>query len=254
MASPPLPLASPLSSPASPSLLPVFDNDTSLNFTSYPNGSVSTTFNLTPTTGDYSCVTLDSWGDVVGYLAWNHTTHVLYVRGVIYIDGSATIADNTANSYSGVDHTGVHRADGSDGSGGMGTIYLSGTFTMSGGSTRMCGWNTTTNSAAIVSGDCDFNSWTPKTSMLVIVAHGNDGSGNSISYSNAVQLQGGIFARNAIDLGSASNTEGPVIGSTIKATQSVTLNPLPYINSLPLGAPGNPNTHASPEPPVFISG
>ena len=50
----------------------------------YPNGSVPTTFDLTPTQ-DYSCSTAS------GSISWVASTKTLSVSGVMYIDGSAAV-------------------------------------------------------------------------------------------------------------------------------------------------------------------
>jgi Tfp pilus assembly protein PilX len=206
---------------------PTWDNNGSLNLTTYPNGSVPTSFNLTPATS-YTCRYVEPSGYVSGQLDWNATTKTLSIKGVMYIDGSAYTSNGVTNLYS-----------------GSGTLYLSGTFTMQTSTTKICG---------ITAGaTCSFSTWTPNSNMFILVAQGNSG-GKSIMMSQTTMWQGGFFAKNAIDLGNASSVEGPMIASTILATNSVQVKPLPYITTLPLGAPGNPNTHASPEPPSGYSG
>jgi Tfp pilus assembly protein PilV len=200
---------------------PVWDNNTTLDLTG--NGSAGS-FNLTPST-DYSCVYV-SGGVTLGQLTWVASTHTLTVKGVMYFDGSMYVTNNVTNTYN-----------------GSATIFLTGTFTMSQGSTRLCAVNT--GSA------CDFSTWNPNSEMLIFIAHGNDGSGNSVAFTNGVHFQGGLFAEKAIDLGQSSTVEGPMIGGDVKLSNSVTLKPLPTITTLPLGAPGNPNTHASPTAPTY---
>jgi hypothetical protein len=206
-----------------PSATPMFDNDAP-NYDLSTNGSVGTV-DITPLTS-YSCVGKDSSGMTVGEITWDATTRMLTLRGVMYIDGSVAIDDNVLITYQ-----------------GQATLYLTGTFTMSNGQTRLC--------AAWTGTDCDFTAWDPNTDMLIVVAHGNDGAGNSITFNQGVQFQGGLFAENAIDLGQSSRSEGPMIGSTVKLGQTVQIKPLPLIDTLPLGAPGNPNTHATPQKPVY---
>lgn len=203
---------------------PVFDNDGILDFANAPNGSVGTV-DLTPT-GSYSCIGRDAGGYEVGKIVWDAPTKTLTLSGAIYIDGSVLIDDNTLIKYS-----------------GHASLYLSGTFRMTNGQTRLC--------AAWSGNDCDFATWNPNQNMLIIVAHGDDGSGNSIQFQQGVQFQGGLFAENAIDLGESSRSEGPMIGRTVKVGQSVQIKPLPLIETLPLGAPGIPNTHATPQKPSF---
>ena len=69
--------------------------------------------NLTPGTS-YTCKT---WA---GELSWNATTHVLTVRGTMFIDGSAKIDNGLTNSYT-----------------GQGVIYMSGTLLIK--NSKLCG-------------------------------------------------------------------------------------------------------------------
>lgn len=205
---------------------PTWDNDGSLDFTNYPNGSVNTTsspFDLTPASSDYTCQGY-AGGLKVGEISWNHTTKVLTVEGVMYLDGSATV------TQSGTTYT------------GSATLYLSGTFTM-GQQATFC-----------ATANCDFSSWDPNQNMLIVVAHGNDGSGNSVSFNQQAKWQGGVYATNNFNLGQGTQAEGPIIAGSISVGQGVTLYPLPTIEQLPIGAPGNPNVHAVPASPGNYSG
>src|SRR4029079_9049548 len=135
-----------------------FDNDT------VRNTSLTSTFNLTASS-NYSCRTTNSNGFVVGELDWNATTRILDVRGTVFIDGNVSI-DGTVK-YRGVNKNGLHPSgsDGSDGLGGMMVMYVSGTVSLSNGGI-FCGWNTVSDTSAYSSNACDFNSWTPGTSMF----------------------------------------------------------------------------------------
>jgi len=207
------------------SATPVLDNDGVLLATG--NGSAGT-INLTPSTS-YSCIGKDAWGRTVGQISWNNTTKTLTVAGTIYIDGNVTIENQAANLYV-----------------GSATLYLTGVFRMSGGSTRLCGKRTASGS------DCDFTNWKPNEVLLIIIARGNDGSGNSVFFQNSVQFQGGFMAKEAINLGQTSINEGPMIAKTIRLEQSTRVKPLPYIDTLPPGTPGlDPNTYAQPTKPLY---
>jgi hypothetical protein len=87
--------------------------------------------------------------------------------------------------------------------------------------------------------------------MLIVVAHGDNGSGYSVSMANSTKWQGGFYAKNNIDLGQSSIDEGPMFASGITLGNSVTVKPLPAITNLPLGAPLVPNVHAAPAKPTF---
>jgi hypothetical protein len=203
---------------------PMWDNDTTLDLATYPNGSVPTAFNLTPG-ANYTCEATDGSGSIVGQLDWNNATKTLTIKGKMYIDGSVYSDNGVVNLYS-----------------GSATLYLSGTFSIT-NSTKFCG---STAGAA-----CDFSTWTPNSNMLVVVAHGNNGSGYSVSMSNSTKWQGGFFATNGIDLGQSSIDEGPMFASGINLGNSVQVKPLPTITNLPLGAPLSPNVHAAPARPTF---
>jgi hypothetical protein len=205
------------------SALPAFDNDTTLNLAT--NGSLASQ-DLTPAYS-YTCVGKDPYtGARVGELSWNNTTKTLTVAGAIYIDGSVYVSNGAANLYD-----------------GHATLYLTGTFSLTGGTTRLCASRSGTN--------CDF-SWDPNKKLLIIIPNGNDGSGNSVIFGNGVMFQGGFFAKNAVDLGQSSTSMGPMMGSTIKLSQSAQVKPLPLIDTLPLGAPGNPNTTAKAQAPTYV--
>jgi len=187
----------------------------------YPNGSVTTPFNLTPSQ-NYSCVTPN------GSINWNAATKTLTVSGVMYIDGSAAVTNQAVNEYN-----------------GMGTIYLSGYLTVDG---MMCGKRNATNS------DCDFTNWNPNTEMLIVGAHGQDASGRSVFLDNSAKWEGGIYGTGIDYLSNNAVIEGPTIGGTFAFLNNVVLKPFPIITTVPLGAPGNPNVYAQPNPPSGYSG
>jgi hypothetical protein len=203
---------------------PTWDNDTTLNLASYPNGSVPAMFNLTPGS-NYTCEATDSSGNIVGQLDWNNATKSLTIKGKMYIDGSVYSDNGVVNLYS-----------------GSATLYLSGTLLVT-NSTKICG-----STAGI---NCDFTTWSPNSNMLIVVAHGNNGSGYSVSMANSTKWQGGFFAANSIDLGQSSIDEGPMFSSGITLGNSVQVRPLPAITNLPLGGPLTPNVHAAPDRPTF---
>lgn len=207
---------------------PSFDGGTSplnttQNLTSpYANGSLSSTQNLTPSTADYTCKTGS------GELSWNHTTHTMTVKGVIYIDGNVSIGDGSVDEYN-----------------GQATLYTSGYITVNG---TMCGKRNADNTA------CDFSNWNPNSEMWILAAHGNNGSGYSVVFPNNATWEGGIYATNKINLLNNGTIEGPVIGGSADFNQNVVVKPFPVITSVPLGAPGNPNVYAQPNPPGSYSG
>ncbi|MGZ4300732.1 MAG: hypothetical protein ACXVE0_03845 [Gaiellaceae bacterium] len=222
-------------------LLPTsFDNDT------VRNSSLSSTFVLTAGS-NYTCQTTDASGSVVGELDWNSSTRILQVRGTVFIDGNVSI--DGVVKYRGVNVKGAHPSgsDGTDGLGGMMVMYVSGTVSLT-NTGVFCGWNTNTDSSAYSSGSCDFNSWTPATSMFMFVA------GGGVTLNQGSYFQGAIFTAGAVTLGQSAQSEGPIIAGSITLGQSVKMKPLPGLADLPLGAPGNPNTSGIPEAPTYGSG
>jgi Tfp pilus assembly protein PilX len=217
-----------------------FDGDTTRN------NNLATAFNLTPGT-NYTCQTKNANGYVIGELDWDASSHILSIRGTVFIDGNVTI--NGVVKYRGVNKYGTHPSgsDGSDGLGGMMVMYVSGTVSLS-NSGVFCGWNTNNDSTAYNGSGCDFTAWTPATSMFMFVAKGG------VTLNQSSFFQGAIFSEGNVTLGQSAQTEGPIITNTLTLGQSVQMKPLPGLADLPLGAPGNPNTSGYPEQPAYTSG
>ena len=232
-----------------------FDNNTTALDGVGNNGSLGT-FDLTPSSGNYSCQVKDTVGNVIGELDWDNTNKLIKVRGTIYIDGNITVSQNAA--YQGVDRTGVHTAGSSDAQGGMAVIYASGAYS-NGNNIHLCGWNTTTDKPATTNGTvpvnatCDFSNWSPNTSMLMLVLHGS-GTSFNIGGGSGCYFQGAVYAVGTATLGQQCFTDGPFITGGLSVGQGVNMRPLPGITDLPVGAPGNPNTQGIPEAPAYTSG
>jgi len=207
---------------------PTFDSgsapyNTQQNLTSpYANGS-NGTVNLTPASS-YTCKTGQ------GELSWNAATHTMTIAGVIYIDGSVTIGDGSIDDYN-----------------GQAAMWVSGTATISG---MMCGKKNADGT------DCDFSAWNPNTEMWILAAHGDNGTGDSVLLpdSSGDKWEGGVYATNAINVANNGTIEGPIIAGTFKTSNNFVVKPFPVITSVPVGAPGNPNVYAQPNPPGGYSG
>ena len=187
-------------------------------------------WNLTPTT-DYTCRYYDipPASDLLGELSWKASTKTLTVKGVIFMDGSAYVSNNAANLYT-----------------GLGTLYLAGTFTIN-GSSRLCG--------SILSGNCDFASWNPNTSMLGIIANGKESATTfGVKLQNSAQFQGSIYATNDVLLENSTVFDGPVVANSFSLGNSVATHEFPTITTVPIGWPGNPTVYAEPQPPQSYSG
>jgi Tfp pilus assembly protein PilX len=191
----------------------------------YKNDNAGT-INLTPGTS-YTCQTLS------GELSWNATTHVMTVKGTMYIDGSAYVDNGATNLYH-----------------GSGVLYLSGTFLVK--NSNFCPQSATTS--------CSSASWDNAADLLGIVAAGNGSipADSQVSVGDSVQLvsshmMGAIYAANAIDIGTTSLMDGPMDGASIILGQSTnsTFNGFTYV---PVGLPGENTVYAQPLAPTFSGG
>lgn len=216
---------------------PVFDSDTNLNLATNgnaPSNSGAPTANtlwLTPDSYDYTCKGFAQDGTLVGQLSWDHLARKLSVSGVIYFDGNIYISGTSYYV-------------------GQATLYITGAMNLYG---RMCG-------GTVSNGDCVYNpgqagGWNPNTTMLIVVAHGMDATGDSVDFSNAngAHWQGGLFSQNSLTFKNNAVVEGPIISKFLHFTNNVSAVPFPVIDTVPLGAPGNPNVYANAQPPV-VSG
>ena len=209
---------------------PLFDNDqgsAAAPSALKRNNSLPTVQDLTPSTS-YTCKSSN------GELSWNASTKVLTANGTIFIDGSAQIQNGAVNTYT-----------------GSATIYISGTLLIKNSS--MC--------QAVANGQCTTSGWNPAQRMLVFVVNGNGSGGapqSQVSGGDSVQLvsayaQGALYATNAIDLGTTSQFDGPLDGSTVMLGQS-TSSFFPGFTFVPAGMPGNPEVYAQPQPPQLYAG
>jgi hypothetical protein len=113
---------------------------------------------------------------------------------------------------------------------------------------------------AVSGSNCDWVNWNPNTEMFGIVAAGSGGqnpAGYSI-YLNDSQFQGALYATSKIRLEGLTGTAGPIIGSTIDIGYNVesggSTAGFALVTKVPVGLPGVPNSHASPQPPTYGTG
>jgi hypothetical protein len=205
---------------------PIFDTgDDTINNSATP----STPFNLTPSTGDYTCKNVVG-GQTLGELSWNATTKKLKLKGTMYIDGSATV---DSVGYSG---NPVFEYD------GQGTLVLSGTFAVK--NAKIC--------AVVKSNDCDTaaGAWVPNDEAFIVVADGDGGAGgaqsqgNIVDAGNGIQLkgssfQGALIANKDIEVETTSNEQGPMISvyNWVVSGQTGTLT-FPAVHFAPSGGGG----------------
>jgi hypothetical protein len=231
---------------------PVWDNNGVRNPTT--NGSVSTPFELTPASSyncrvgparsPSGCLPPPSYSGQTapvcsqyptGELNWDAQTRTLTAYGTMFIDGSLKMSNSLLNQYN-----------------GRASIYVSGTLRMDG---KLC--------AGVSGTECDFSAWDPNKEMLTFVV-GGDGanmnggeqvaSGFSVDLINNAQLQGAIYATNAVNLGNNARIDGPLVGSYIVFSNNVSSDNFPVIQTVPAGMPGNPAVYAQPNSPKLYSG
>ena len=146
----------------------------------------------------------------------------LYLKGTMYIDGSATV-DATVVRYR-----------------GNGAVYLSGTFLVK--NSVFC---------AILSANlksCDTQAWeTSSNPDIFVVSANGDGSaggaqgqvptGDSVEYKSS-NGQGALYATKAVEIDTTSQFQGPMVAQTEVISQTGG-SPFPIFLNVPFGTPGN---------------
>jgi Tfp pilus assembly protein PilX len=204
--------------------VPVFDNDT------LRNDSVASAVDLTAA-ASYSCI-VGAPGAPVGQLSWDAASHVLTVKGTVFIDGNVRAGNGLLDTYN-----------------GQGVLYVSGSFEVT-SNTKLC--------AAAVAGDCDFAGWAPQTNLLAVIANGNGGgnvfTGYSVSVGSSSRFQGALFGTYGVSFGSLSKNQGPIIASFINPCSSMQMPAFPLLATVPAGLPGQPLPVARPGAPYGYKG
>jgi Tfp pilus assembly protein PilX len=200
---------------------PIFElpSETSSANPAFMNADVPGVFNLTPA-ASYTCKSGD------GQLSWNANSHVLTVNGSIFIDGSVTIdtswAGNITSTYT-----------------GQAVLYVYGTVLIKNSSLCVVTQGNGCNQTA--------GAWDPNQTALIIAAHGNGANGGDqaqVSSGDSIQLvsanfQGGLYGNNAIDIGTTSQAQGPMVSPhTIIPGQTGTIS-FPSIQFAPYAVPGS---------------
>lgn len=225
-----------------------FDNDIPAGTaptSAYMNRSIGSAFDLTPSSGAYSCRT--SYGE----LSWDPSAKdansnvipTLTIKGTVFIDGNARIAPSNVQLIRYV---------------GVGTLYISGSFVLKG--TKLC--------AAYVfsSKDCDWSTpgtghWDVSQNFLQLVAGvvGGGGQSETPDSSTSVELssagyQGGITANLKTDIGSSTTTQGPLVQRSMTLGQSLVTKGFGTLTDVPTATPDNPIAAFKVKPPTFYSG
>ena len=201
--------------------------DSSPNGASEPDGN-SATFELAPASSDYTCVSQS--GASTGQLSWNHTTGVLTINGSIFFDGNLTISSNITYA-------------------GTAVIEVAGTISFLGNNMTVCAQNT----------NCVFTNWQGSSGHndMLMLASVKKNVSPAISFSaNAQTFQGSLFTQPSSSITFVKNgdqTQGPMAVGSFDATfNNATIQPLPVIKNMPVGAPVPPNVSASVSPLTVI--
>jgi Tfp pilus assembly protein PilX len=196
-----------------------FDNDTVYN------NSRTGSPEVTPTGSSYTCQVQDSYGYVLGELSWNHVTHVLTIKGTIFIDGDFRFDD---------DGQVVHYQ-------GRGIIYAAGDIEFD---ELVCAGGSGTSSC-VTSGMAN---WDPSQNMMIVLAGGNAEYDQGGTQPQGVPsgLQGLIYANGDCTVHENFHTSGPIVCNQVLLPSSSngwpTYYPWPPLGSLIAGqAYGSPS-------------
>ena len=207
-----------------------FDNDAAS--TTVPNNSVGGSAEITPMNASYTCQVKEN-GVLVGEISWSNVTHVLKVKGTIYIDGDIRFDDNGQI---------VHYQ-------GRAIIYSSDDIEFD---ERVCAGGTgLTNCAAT---PATMAAWNPSTDLLTILAgnkdtvqsgspvlenaefdHSTQGSNSSQGDDPAAPgaFQGIVYAKGNCQIHEFFKLSGPVICNRITIDEGAEPGILPVINAFP---------------------
>jgi hypothetical protein len=168
-----------------------FDNDTLMNASlpDYGNGNEDLD-QLTPTNSSYSCKVIEN-GQTVGEVSWNHVTHVLTIKGQIFVDGNIRFdKDGTLVNYN-----------------GRAIIYAGGDLEFDevvcagGNGTNNC-WNNMSN-------------WDPEQNMMIILSRGWSEYDQGDMLEPAA-FQGVMYADGFCQIHQAFRSSGPIICDEIR--------------------------------------
>jgi hypothetical protein len=151
---------------------------------------------------------------------------VLTINGSIFFDGNLTISNNLTYA-------------------GTAIIEVAGTITFVGNNLQVCAQNTS----------CLFSNWQGSSGhndMLTLASVKSNASPAIKFTDNSETFQGSLFSQPSSNITFVKNgvhVEGPMsVGSFDSTFNNATIDPLPVIKNMPLGAPVPPNVSASISP------
>jgi Tfp pilus assembly protein PilX len=166
-----------------------FDNDTTYN--NSRGGSPE----VTPTGSSYTCQVKDAQNVIIGELSWNHVTHVLTIKGTVFVDGDFRFDD---------DGQIVHYV-------GRGIIYAAGDIEFD---ELVCAGGSGVTSCVDPPG---MDSWDPTVNMMIVLA-GDDSEfdqGSTQDGEVPSGLQGIIYAKDDCTIHENFHLSGPIVCDAI---------------------------------------
>ncbi len=168
-----------------------FDNDTTYNVSLPDYGNANEDIDqITPSFISYSCKVIEN-GVTVGELTWNHVTHLLIIKGTIFIDGNVRFdKDGQLVNYQ-----------------GRAIIYAAGDIeydeiVCAGGDGSNNCWSTMTN-------------WDPEQNMMIILS-GGDSEYDQGEDLDPAAFQGVMYADDDCIIHEAFRSSGPIICDSIE--------------------------------------
>jgi hypothetical protein len=168
-----------------------FDNNSVYDKSLPDYGNSNEDLDITPTNSSYDCQYWEN-GQMVGQIAWNHVSHVMTIKGTIFVDGNVRWdKDGSLINYQ-----------------GRAIIYA-------GGDTEfdevVCAGGNGTNNCH----DGDMTAWDPETNMMIIVAGGSAEYDQGDNYEDAA-FQGVLYAKDTCHIHQDFRSSGPIICDTIQ--------------------------------------
>jgi hypothetical protein len=143
-----------------------------------------------PGSSSFNCTVKDSAGTkTIGSLAWNATTKVMTINGLVFIDTASFSVSSKTFTYT-----------------GSGTLYINGSITFS--LSAMCG-----PPATLVSGVCS-GTWDPSQGNITFVALNSGNASKAIDLNGGSQVDASAYANGEINMAGGAVISGPVIADT----------------------------------------
>ena len=166
---------------------------------------------LTPSASSYTCEVRGRDGILLGALSWNHATHVLDVKGTIFVDGDIGmfVSGQIANYQ------------------GQATLYASGTFELRGGA--LCaggGGNTNCRNS-------DIGNWDATRNLLVLVVGAKTPPGLDVQiHQTSGAMQAAVYGVHDCRVGDTSYLSGPLVCNRVAIDKTASMFTWPVLPEL----------------------